>query len=98
MFEKIGQAAERVAAKVSRRDVLGQFGKSALAVASLLAGLFAFPTSAEAAPARYRCCYYTRGQACISVYEFNCPPTTACGSLVRSVLSVSCRECIPSGC
>jgi hypothetical protein len=96
MFEKIGQAAERMAAEVSRRDVLGQFGKGALAVASLLAGLFAFPTSAEAAPARYRCCYYTRGQFCWPVSFGSCPQTTAYGTFVRAFLSVSCRECVPS--
>lgn len=37
MFEKIGDAAERLAVRVSRRQFFGWAGKSALAVAGLLA-------------------------------------------------------------
>jgi hypothetical protein len=41
MFDKIGDAAERLATNVSRRNFLGWAGKSALALAGAVAGLLA---------------------------------------------------------
>jgi hypothetical protein len=49
MFEKIGQVAEQAATSVSRRQFLGRFGQSALAVAAAVGGLLALPEVAHAA-------------------------------------------------
>ena len=49
MFEKLSQAAEQMATRVSRRQFLGRFGGSALALATALGGLLALTGDAEAA-------------------------------------------------
>ena len=49
MFEKLTQAAEQLATNVSRRQFLGRFGGSALALATALGGLLALTGDAEAA-------------------------------------------------
>jgi hypothetical protein len=56
MFDKIGQAAEKIALGVSRRAFLSRLGKSALAAA----GALGFAASASASPPAYTCCacYY----------------------------------------
>jgi hypothetical protein len=48
MFEKVNQAAEKLATDVSRRAFLGRLGKGALGAAAVLAGLLAFPKVARA--------------------------------------------------
>ncbi len=49
MFDKISQAAERLAAGLSRRDLLGRSGQGALAlVVGALGGLFGLPDVAQA--------------------------------------------------
>ena len=48
MFEKIGQAAERAATSVSRRQFLGRFGRGALAAAAAVGGLLALPSVSHA--------------------------------------------------
>jgi hypothetical protein len=46
MLEKISQLAEQAATNVSRRQMLGRFGRAAAAAAAMLAGLL--PSQAEA--------------------------------------------------
>ena len=46
MLEKVSQIAQVAATNVSRREVLGRFGRAAAAAAALLAGLL--PIQAEA--------------------------------------------------
>jgi hypothetical protein len=48
MFDKISEAAERVATNVSRRAFLGRLGKGALATAGVLGGVLAFASEAKA--------------------------------------------------
>ena len=48
MFEKFGQLAEQTATSVSRRQFLGRFGGSAMAVAAAVAGLLALPALGQA--------------------------------------------------
>jgi hypothetical protein len=71
MFEKFGQAAEKVAINVSRRAFLGRLGQGALATAGVLAGMLAISGKALArncprgakvcgrlcCPAGSYCCY-----------------------------------------
>ena len=80
MFDQVGETAERLATNVSRRSFLGSFGKGALAVAGVLAGLFAHPDQALAGP--HRCWRGTSGgcttpgtaQGCL----WDCGGTQAC--------------------
>ena len=52
MFDKIGQAVEKMALSMSRRGFLGSLGKSALAVT----GVLGFAASASAGN-NYTCCF-----------------------------------------
>jgi hypothetical protein len=57
MFDKVSQAAERLATTVSRRDFLGRVGQSALAVAGAMGAMFALPELAQAG--QKKVCTYT---------------------------------------
>jgi hypothetical protein len=48
MFDKVSQAAERLATHVSRRAFLGRLGQGALATAGVLGGMLAFGGKAQA--------------------------------------------------
>jgi hypothetical protein len=48
MFEKLSQAAERLATRASRRGFLGRLGKGALALAGALGGVLALPRLVQA--------------------------------------------------
>jgi hypothetical protein len=52
MFEKLGQAAEQMATKVSRRQFLGRLGRGAMAAAATVGGLLTLPDVAEAGARR----------------------------------------------
>jgi hypothetical protein len=57
MFEKIGDAAEKMATNVSRRAFLGRLGQGALGLTAVIGGMLAFPGQARAgAPV---CCLCT---------------------------------------
>ena len=55
MFEKVSQAAERVATRASRRQFLGRLGRGAMAAAAAAAGLLALPTVSRGAKKPYIC-------------------------------------------
>jgi hypothetical protein len=46
MFEKVGAKAGQVVTSVSRRELLGRFGRGALAVAVAVGGILALPSIA----------------------------------------------------
>ena len=48
MFDKVSQAAEKLATHVSRRAFLGRLGQGALAVAGVVGGMLAFGGEARA--------------------------------------------------
>src|SRR5262249_12094558 len=48
MFDKFGEAAERLATDLSRRQMLGRCARSALALAGVLGGVLALPGIASA--------------------------------------------------
>lgn len=76
MFDKIGQAAEKLAVNVSRRAFLGRLGQGAMAVAGVLAGLAALPEEARAGTRiLYQCAYVTPyGAGCGGIYGCgHCP-------------------------
>jgi hypothetical protein len=50
MFDKVSQAAEKLATNVSRRAFLGRLGQGALATAGVVASMLAFDAVARAEP------------------------------------------------
>jgi hypothetical protein len=50
MFEKVGRAAEKMAAGVSRRQFLGRLGRGAAAAAAVLGGMTAISKIGTAGP------------------------------------------------
>ncbi len=56
MLERMSQAAQEVATKVSRRTLLDKLGRLGLAAAGLL-GLLALPGHAQATR-KFKCCVY----------------------------------------
>ncbi len=48
MFDKVSQAAEKLATNVSRRAFLGRLGQGALGLAAVIAGVVALPSQAQA--------------------------------------------------
>jgi hypothetical protein len=97
MFEKMSEAAERLATGASRREFLGQLGKGALALTGVLAGVLAFSSRAQAASKSY-CCVYSSGGVsggvtCRVCSAVPCPSTF--NSLPLSSWSSvnNCRQC-----
>jgi len=80
MFDRVSQAAEKLATNVSRREVMGQLGRGALVLAGVLAGICASPRIAQAGKKGHSCCYGAGG--CLA-------PETGC----KFVWS-SCGECM----
>jgi hypothetical protein len=48
MFDKISEAAEKLATNVSRREFMGGLGKGALALAGAMGAMLAFPRLVQA--------------------------------------------------
>jgi hypothetical protein len=83
MFERVSQAAEKLATSVSRREFMGGLGKGALALAGAMGAMLAFPGLVQArdcvcgsfqGPPAYVCCQYNGGNGVI-VYG---KPTAQC--------------------
>jgi hypothetical protein len=66
MFDRVSEAAERLATNVSRRAFIGRMGKGALGMAAGLSGLLAFAGRAEAGSGH--CCRCLDG----SFYKGKC--------------------------
>ena len=89
MFDKVSQAAEKLATNVSRRAFLGRLGQGALATAGVLGAMLAFPGQAQADPPQATCCVcrylgpmgqYIYTYACVALGS-PCPNSgTNCGS------------------
>jgi hypothetical protein len=62
MFDKISDAAGKLATDVSRRAFLGRLGESALGLAAAIGGILAFPTHARAG--NQMCCLITNLDTC----------------------------------
>ena len=68
MLEKIGGAAERAAAGVSRREFLGRFGGRAMGLAAAVGGLLALPGAGKPVPTP-RVCTDASGHECLGLNE-----------------------------
>ncbi len=71
MFDRISDAAEKLASNVSRRAFLGRLGRGAMVTASLLAGMFALTGKAWAFPAR--CCLCSGSCYKVNPNQVFCP-------------------------
>ncbi len=90
MFDKFGNAAERLATNASRRAFLGRLGKRALA----LAGLFGFAAStAEANPTWFCCSYYSWPGGYTLCSQNNCPKKYLGVPLSSSWQVPNCESC-----
>ncbi len=74
MFDRISDAAERLAGKVSRRHFLGSLGRCAGAAAVAVAGLLVLGGDAKAAPWKTRCCVYSTPSGLCAICSNGCPP------------------------
>jgi hypothetical protein len=63
MFEKVGQVAEQVATRLSRRAFLGKGGQWALALAGTLGAASAMAYGRFGYPPPH-CCYFADGSFC----------------------------------
>jgi hypothetical protein len=98
VFDKVGQAAERLASRASRRAFLGQFGKGALALAGMLGGVLAFPGRAQAGPNLY-CCVYrdSVGPSAVLCSKDPCPSTYNGLTLISQSMVSNCHRCVLGG-
>lgn len=88
MFDKIGQAAEKMAIGVSRRAFLGRFGRMAAVAAGVVGGLLT-TRNADAAPTTW-CCLVpgTYGSSC---YPGKCQPKYS-GTTVKCRDWIACQQ------
>jgi len=71
MFDRVSQAAEKLATNVSRRELMGGLGKGALALAGAMGAMLAFPGLVQARGGcfclntAFFCCQYDGGNGVI---------------------------------
>jgi hypothetical protein len=86
MFDKISDAAEKLASDVSRRAFLGRLGQGAIAVAMAIGGVLAFPANASATQKNCYCCwsgFHYSSRACVQQAS-----TTFC-----TLIHTGCNNC-----
>jgi hypothetical protein len=74
MFDRVSQAAERLATDVSRRAFLSRLGQGALAAAAVLGAMLAFPRAASAGD----CPPGTQKSLCPNGHKICCPSGQKC--------------------
>ena len=84
MFDRVSEAAEKLATTVSRREFMGRLGRSAAVVAGVLGGLCAAPKLAEAgSPKGYvTCCNKNYTGACSPPMKNSVIVSYDCGGCV----------------
>ena len=96
MFDKVSQAAEKLATNVSRRAFLGRLGQGALITAGVLGATLAFPGLAQADKhASHKVCTYRSSTTWPPTYSALCISCDkACPvSLRQALYSVSACTC-----
>jgi hypothetical protein len=74
MFDKISDAAEKLATHVSRRAFLGRLGPGALGLAAVIGGVLAYPAHARASG--QLCCLSNPlgpSPGCVKAKQGSCP-------------------------
>jgi len=93
---KLFQTAEQMATNLSRRQFMGQFGRSALAVAAVLGGLLT-STSGAAAARPPRMCAAGSTAPCIGQPEGAYCTVDRYGGVCKSVRNTSVCSCVVRG-
>jgi hypothetical protein len=95
MFDKIGDAAEKLAINVSRRAFLGRLGQGAFGLAAAIVSVLAFPREAQASEL---CCFYSTpsGCCCFKPQHPACPRGGVLVDCKRSCYQNRCGYC-PGG-
>jgi hypothetical protein len=100
MFDKISDAAEKLATDVSRRGFLGSLGRCAAATALGVAGMLAAVDSARAGSAQHShgagqvCCFYSCGPGRgYKKCKQECPAPDAGCFLYASSIVRNCSQC-----
>jgi len=83
MFDRVSEAAEKLASTVSRRAFLGRLGQRTLALAGAMAGMLAFPGLVQA-----NGCLCPNGGGCCCLYD--------CGLATKCPGGTNCRNCKPT--
>ena len=95
MFDRVSEAAEKLATNVSRRAFMGRLGRAALAVSGALVGVLAIPTPLQAGNPRY-CCIYgnpCHGGGALLCASPSCPSTYQGFSLSQRITVQTCPDC-----
>jgi hypothetical protein len=91
MFDRVSEAAEKLATNVSRRAFLGRLGRGAAVLAGVMGGLCAAPRLAQARPP-------IRGSVvCCSSTQGGYTPTGGCSPPMRKncvIVSADCTGCV----
>lgn len=75
MFDRVSEAAEKLATNISRRAFMGRLGKGSLTLAAVLGGMFSFHAQAQAGKKSQLCCLSPNG-SCWKIIN----PLLGCGS------------------
>jgi hypothetical protein len=87
MFDRVGEAAEKLATNVSRRAFMGRLGRGAIGLTALIGGMFSFPGQAQARN-KALCCLCQGGKCWKPTKSRPCP-SFYCG-IVYCYSSRSC--------
>ena len=96
MFDRVSEAAEKLATNVSRRAFMGRLGRAALAVSGALVVVLAIPTPLQAGNPRY-CCIYgnpCHGGGALLCASPSCPSTYQGFSLSSKFNVKKCSDCV----
>jgi hypothetical protein len=89
MFDRVSEAAEKLATNVSRRAFLGRLGKGALTVAGAVGAMLAFPGLVQAGQG----CPCAGGQGVIGVWT--CTYACSDGSTITTLTNGPHCSCKP---
>jgi len=101
MFDRVSEAAEKLATNVSRRAFMSRLGRGALAVSGALVGALVIPTSLLAGPPPRYCCIYgdpCHGGGAVLCASQSCPSTYQGFSFSTKISVKTCQECRGLGC
>jgi hypothetical protein len=90
MFNKISDAAEKLATNVSRRAFMGRVGQGALGLAAVIGGMLALPAKAHASNATWCVIVPYNGGGCW--YYKSVQGTCPCGYTYVTTFQPRCRK------
>jgi hypothetical protein len=91
MFDRVSEAAEKLATNVSRRAFLGRLGQGALGLAAVIGGVLALPSQVRADGAAW--CYTATPRGGCYVYKAINGTCPCGGGLVPNKPPCQTRKC-----